>query len=127
MRNIIFKTRFLAKLGMTNGRYFNGKMKSQITIFLNMTKFIILSVILSIAVFGQVVLKDAPQLKNIDVIEHLGKSIPLDPEFTNDQGELITLGDYSNKGKPVIIVMAYYECPIAQNRRKVNNNPTKNL
>ena len=86
----------------------------------------IILVCISIAI-GQVVLEDAPQLKNIDIIEHLGESIPLDPEFTNDQGELITLGDYSNKGKPVIIVMAYYECPIAQNRRKVNNNPTKNL
>lgn len=79
---------------------------------LNMTKFITLMVVLSMTVFGQVVLEDAPQLKNIDVIEHLGESIPLNLEFTNDQGELITLGKYFTSGKPVIIVMAYYECPM---------------
>ena len=77
-----------------------------------MTKLIIFFVVLSISVLSQVVLRDAPQLKDIDVIEHLGESIPLDMEFTNDQGELITLGDYFNKGKAVIIVMAYYECPM---------------
>jgi protein SCO1 len=77
-----------------------------------MTKLIIFFLVLSISAFSQVVLKDAPQLKNIDVIEHLGESIPMDMEFTNDQGKLITLGDYFNKGKPVIIVMAYYECPM---------------
>jgi protein SCO1 len=77
-----------------------------------MTKLIIFFVALSISAFSQVVLKDAPQLKDIDVIEHLGESIPLDMEFTNDQGKLITLGEYFNKGKPVIIVMAYYECPM---------------
>ena len=77
-----------------------------------MTKLIIFTAILSITVFGQVVLEDAPQLRNIDVIEHLGEAIPLDIEFTNDQGELITLDKYFNKGKPVILVMAYYECPM---------------
>lgn len=77
-----------------------------------MTKLITLTAFLTVAVFGQVVLEDAPQLRNIDVVEHLGESIPLDMEFTNDQGEQITLGKYFNQGRPVIIVMAYYECPM---------------
>lgn len=77
-----------------------------------MTKIIILTIFLSISGISQVVLKDAPELKNIDVIEHLGDSIPLNIQFTNDQGELITLGKYFNAGKPIILVMAYYECPM---------------
>jgi protein SCO1 len=77
-----------------------------------MTKTIILLIIFSISVFSQVVQENAPELENIDVIEHLGESIPLNLEFTNDKGELITLDKYFNKGKPVIMVMAYYECPM---------------
>jgi protein SCO1/2 len=77
-----------------------------------MTKFIILLIVLSFSTMSQVVLEDAPELKNIDVVEHLGESIPLDIEFTNDQDELITLDKYFNTGKPVILVLAYYECPM---------------
>ena len=97
---------------MTNGLYFYVKMKSQNTTYLNMTKIIILSIVLSFSVFSQVVQENTPELENIDVIEHLGESIPLNLEFTNDKGELITLDKYFNKGKPVIMVMAYYECPM---------------
>lgn len=57
-------------------------------------------------------LKDPPQLRGIDVEEHLGSTIPLDLEFTNDAGEKVKLGQYFHQGKPVIIVLAYYNCPM---------------
>jgi protein SCO1/2 len=79
---------------------------------LKMTKSIMLLLIFSLSVFGQVVQENDPQLQGIDVTEHLGEYIPLDLQFTNDKGEFITLDHYFNKGKPVIIVMAYYECPM---------------
>ena len=69
-------------------------------------------IVFSISVFSQVVQENTPELQGIDVVEHLGESIPLNLEFTNDKGELITLDKYFNKGKPVIMVMAYYECPM---------------
>jgi protein SCO1 len=53
-----------------------------------------------------------PELKGVDVTEHLGERIPLDLTFTNDSGETVALGQYFNQGKPVIIVMAYYTCPM---------------
>ena len=81
-------------------------------IHLNMTKFIILTFILAVSAFGQLVQENTPELQGIDVVEHLGDSIPLNLEFTNDKGELITLDKYFNQGKPVILVMAYYECPM---------------
>jgi len=52
------------------------------------------------------------KLKNIDVDEHLGQAIPLDLHFTNDAGEYLPLENYFHQEKPVILVLAYYECPM---------------
>jgi len=87
-------------------------MKLRITTLLNMTKFITLMFVLTISIFSQVVQENTPELEGIDVVEHLGETIPLDIQFTNDKGELITLDKYFNQSKPVILVMAYYECPM---------------
>ena len=43
------------------------------------------------------------ELKNIDVIEKLGDTIPLDLLFTNDNGNVFQLADIFNQKKPVII------------------------
>lgn len=77
-----------------------------------MTKTIILITAFTFSVLSQVVQESTPELEGIDVIERLGDQIPLDIEFTNDKGDLITLDKYFNNGKPVILVMAYYECPM---------------
>ena len=45
-------------------------------------------------------------------IEHLGQQIPLDLQFTNENGQLESIGSYFNQGRPVILVLAYYECPM---------------
>ena len=56
---------------------------------------------------------DTPEeLKNIGVDEALGKKVPLDLTFTNEVGKKVQLGDYFKDGKPVILNMAYYECPM---------------
>jgi len=61
---------------------------------------------------AQVVQDSLPELKKIDVVEHLGESVPLDLVFTNDAGETVKLGDYFHHGRPVILVLAYYTCPM---------------
>jgi len=61
---------------------------------------------------AQVVQDSLPELRNIDVVEHLGESVLLDLVFTNDAGETVKLGDYFHHGKPVILVLAYYTCPM---------------
>jgi protein SCO1 len=61
---------------------------------------------------AQVVQDSIPELRKIDVIEHLGDTIPLGLTFTNDAGELVKLGDYFHHGKPVVVVLAYYTCPM---------------
>jgi protein SCO1/2 len=65
--------------------------------------------------YAQLVKADDPQLSGIGVAEHLGEIIPLDAAFTNAAGEPVTLGEYFQTGKPVVLVLAYYECPMLCN------------
>ena len=51
-------------------------------------------------------------LKNIRVDENLNRQISLELEFTDEQGERVKLSKYFNQGKPVILTMAYYKCPM---------------
>jgi protein SCO1/2 len=59
-----------------------------------------------------VVNKNVPQLDSIDVDEHLGAKIPLDLTFSNDAGRIVPLSTYFGQGRPVVLVLAYYECPM---------------
>jgi protein SCO1/2 len=61
---------------------------------------------------AQIVTEDAKELKQIDVIEKLGEQIPLDLSFIDSKSKQIQLSDYFNSGKPVILTLAYYECPM---------------
>jgi protein SCO1/2 len=61
---------------------------------------------------AQAVQSNPPELQGIDVEEHLGSRIPLDLTFTNDQGKVESLDRYFNQGRPVILILAYYECPM---------------
>ena len=52
-----------------------------------------------------------PQLKHVGFDQHLGEQAPLDTSFVDESGRPVTLGKYFH-GKPVILVMAYYRCPM---------------
>lgn len=52
------------------------------------------------------------ELQGVTVNEKLGDKIPLNLEFTDAQGELVTIDRYFDGQKPVILVLAYYGCPI---------------
>ncbi|OGC95754.1 MAG: hypothetical protein A2W25_08980 [candidate division Zixibacteria bacterium RBG_16_53_22] len=62
--------------------------------------------------FSQVAADRVEKLEKIDVDEHLGAGIPLDLTFTNDRGEVVPLSSYFGQGRPVILVLAYYDCPM---------------
>ncbi len=57
-------------------------------------------------------MKDTPELQKIDIVEHYGESIPLDLHFTNSEGEQIELKSLFQEGRPVVMTLAYYECPM---------------
>lgn len=52
------------------------------------------------------------ELQGVTVNEKLGEQVPLNLEFTNAQSELVTLDRYFDGKKPVILVLAYYRCPV---------------
>jgi protein SCO1 len=54
---------------------------------------------------------DPPQpLEQVAFDQKLNERIPLDLMFTDDTGRVIRLGDYFGN-RPVILLLAYYECP----------------
>jgi protein SCO1/2 len=51
------------------------------------------------------------QLEDIGISEHLGERVDLGLTFKNEKGELVTLGSYIRDGKPLLLSLAYYNCP----------------
>lgn len=64
---------------------------------------------------AQLIEEKPKALQGIDVVEHLGETIPDTLTFQDETGKTIRLGDYLHKGKPIILVMAYYRCPMLCN------------
>jgi protein SCO1/2 len=52
-----------------------------------------------------------PELRNVGIDQHLNKPVPLDLPFRNEAGETVTLRSLM-RGKPVILSLAYYQCPM---------------
>jgi protein SCO1/2 len=50
-------------------------------------------------------------LRGVDIVQHLGRPLPLDLAFKDEAGRTVRLGDYFGK-RPVVLVLAYYNCPM---------------
>ncbi len=61
---------------------------------------------------AQQIRDDVKELQDIDIKEHLGDSIPMDIEFTNSEGQRVKIKQYFDRQKPVVLVLAYYTCPM---------------
>jgi len=64
---------------------------------------------------SQVINNADPSLTEIDIIERLGEKVDLDILLTIDSGEEVLLGEYFSDDDPVMLIMAYYECPMLCN------------
>ncbi|WP_373047092.1 SCO family protein [Vulgatibacter sp.] len=51
-------------------------------------------------------------LEAVRVDERLGEMLPLDVVLTDHDGRQVKLGDYFDKGRPVIVNLGYYGCPM---------------
>ena len=54
-------------------------------------------------------------LKEIGIEQKLGEQLPLNTEFTAEDGKTVKLGSYFESGRPVILAFVYYECPMLCN------------
>lgn len=52
-----------------------------------------------------------PKLENVGFDQRLNEQVPLDLAFTDSNGQQVRLGDYFHRGKPVILVLVYFQCP----------------
>lgn len=76
---------------------------------------LLLTLVGAVFVQAQAIDDSVTALRKVNVLEHLGDTIPMDVVVTNDAGETVTLGRYFKSGSPVILVLAYYECPMLCN------------
>jgi len=53
-----------------------------------------------------------PELEGVGVVERLGNRVDLDLEFVNESGRPVKLREYFSSGKPVLLTLAYYTCPM---------------
>jgi protein SCO1/2 len=57
-----------------------------------------------------------PVLKKVGIDQKLNGQLPLDAVFKDEQGNEVRLGQFFNKGKPVVISLVYYQCPMLCNQ-----------
>src|SRR5215472_15525714 len=52
------------------------------------------------------------ELSNVGIDQRLDQQLPLELAFRDETGNSVKLGDYFHSGRPVILNMVYYTCPM---------------
>jgi len=55
-------------------------------------------------------------LKTVNIEQKLGAQVPPDLRFRDEAGREVRLADYFSKGRPVVLSLVYYECPMLCNQ-----------
>jgi protein SCO1/2 len=55
-------------------------------------------------------------LKNVGIDQRLNNQLPLSATFRDETGRVVRLGDYFGKGRPVVVSLVYYKCPMLCNQ-----------
>ena len=53
-----------------------------------------------------------PGLQFVGIEQHLNAEVPADLEFRDELGNPVKLADYFGHGRPVILNLGYYQCPM---------------
>jgi protein SCO1/2 len=53
-----------------------------------------------------------PLPPGVDIVEKLGERVPRDLTFTDENGHTVQIGDYLADGKPVLLTLVYFQCPM---------------
>ena len=65
---------------------------------------------------GQTAANMPPALRNVGFEPPLNGQVPLDVPFTDETGKSVELGDYFGHGRPVVLSLVYYGCPMLCNQ-----------
>ena len=66
---------------------------------------------LSVPPPGKAATEQIPLLKEVGIDQKLDAQIPLDLEFSDEQGQPVKLGQFFG-ARPVVMALVYYECPM---------------
>jgi protein SCO1/2 len=55
-------------------------------------------------------------LNKVGIDQKLNEQLPLDAVFKDEQGNEVRLGQFFNQGKPVVVSLVYYQCPMLCNQ-----------
>ncbi len=61
---------------------------------------------------AQLVLETLPEIQNVGIVEHRGDQVPPNLTFTDTLGRKLQFGEFFDGQRPVMLVMAYYDCPL---------------
>ena len=62
---------------------------------------------------AQLLMKEPPEeLRGIDLVQKPGERVRQELQFTDSKGRLVALSKYFNRGKPVVLALVYYDCPM---------------
>jgi protein SCO1/2 len=75
------------------------------------TRVFLLTVLIVLTLLPRPAVAIPPVLRDVGFDQKLDTQVPLDLTFTDETGRAVQLADYFN-GKPVILVLAYYRCPM---------------
>jgi protein SCO1/2 len=65
------------------------------------------------AAHAQVAMKEPPpELQGLELEQHPGAQAPPELTFTRSDGTPVKLGDYFNRGRPVVLSLVYFKCPM---------------
>ncbi len=53
-----------------------------------------------------------PGLEGVGIDQRLNEQVPLNLTFKDEQGRPVKLGDYFHQGRPVILNLVYFQCPM---------------
>jgi len=53
-----------------------------------------------------------PGLEGVGIDQRLNEQVPMNLTFKDEQGKTVQLGDYFHRGRPVILNLVYFECPM---------------
>ena len=52
------------------------------------------------------------ELRGAGITEKPGANVPIDAEFVDEAGQQVTLGTYAQTGRPILLALVYYRCPM---------------
>jgi protein SCO1/2 len=55
------------------------------------------------------------ELEGVGITEHLDAALPLELTFRDEAGQIVALGQYFEEGRPVVLNLVYFNCPMMCN------------